>query len=280
MSEKKEKKLLNKKREKDDDDSSSSSEDDGKPVKSLFGNNASGFKGGLFGDLSKPLTQPQSLFGSGSLFGNTSKPSLFGNNDSVLFSKDSALFNFKEKKEESDEEEEGENDNLGKSDSPNPYNPEEEKDKEKEGFRKIYVKKIDNFYMHEKKENEANGKYISKGEGFVSIETHEEKDKRFACVVFRNNIGNLICEGVLNDKFNKFNSYEKKFKHVAHFFFLITKEGKAMSSNAKIPFAKEEDCKAFGDKYTEAISFLKKEEKKELTSSEKKIKCTKIYLSN
>ena len=280
MSEKKEKKLLNKKREKDEDDnddSSSSSEDDGKPVKSLFGSNDSGFKGGLFGDLSKPLTQPQSLFGSGSLF-NT-KPTLFGNTESSLFSKDSALFNFKEKKEESDEEED-ENDNLGKSDSPNPYNPEEDKDKEKEGFKKIYVKKIDNFYMFEKKENEANGKYISKGEGFVSIETHEENDKRFACVVFRNNIGNLICEGVLNDKFNKFNSYEKKFKHVAHFFFLITKEGKALSSNAKIPFAKEEDCKAFGDKYNEAISFLKKEEKKEPTSSEKKIKCSKIYLSN
>lgn len=278
MSEKKEKKLLNKKREKDEDDnndSSSSSEDDGKPVKSLFGSNDSGFKGGLFGDLSKPLTQPQSLFGSGSLF-NT-KPTLFGNTE--LFSKDSALFNFKEKKEESDEEED-ENDNLGKSDSPNPYNPEEDKDKEKEGFKKIYVKKIDNFYMLEKKENEANGKYISKGEGFVSIETHEEKDKRFACVVFRNNIGNLICEGVLNDKFNKFNSYEKKFKHVAHFFFLITKEGKALSSNAKIPFAKEEDCKAFRDKYNEAISFLKKEQKKEPTSSEKKIKCSKIYLSN
>ena len=98
MSDKKEETLLNKKRQKDnDDDSSSSSEDDGKPVKSLFGNNDSGFKGGLFGDLSKPLTQPQSLFGSGSLFGNNKTPSLFGNTgESSLFSKDSALFNFKD----------------------------------------------------------------------------------------------------------------------------------------------------------------------------------------
>ena len=167
MSEKEET-LLKKKREKEDDDDSSesSSSDDGKPVKSIFGNsNETGFKGGLFGDLTKP-SQPQSLFGSGSLFSNTKGSSLFDNKGESLFSKNSSLFNFSEinkKKDSEDEEEEG-NDNIGKSDSPNPYNPEEDKDKEKEGFKKIYVKKIDNFYMFDKEEK----KYKSKGEGFVS----------------------------------------------------------------------------------------------------------------
>ena len=265
MSEKEET-LLKKKREKeeDDDSSESSSSDDGKPVKSIFGNsNETGFKGGLFGDLTKP-SQPQSLFGSGSLFSNTKGSSLFDNKGESLFSKNSSLFNFSEinkKKDSEDEEEEG-NDNIGKSDSPNPYNPEEDKDKEKEGFKKIYVKKIDNFYMFDKEEK----KYKSKGEGFVSIETFSKEEKKSACVVFRNNIGNLICEGVLNDKFNKVDSYEKKFKHVVHFYFLITEEKEVKASNAKVPFMKEEDCKEFVEKYKEAIDFLKgetKEEKKE-----------------
>ena len=97
MSEKEET-LLKKKREKEDDDDSSesSSSDDGKPVKSIFGNsNETGFKGGLFGDLTKP-SQPQSLFGSGSLFSNTKGSSLFDNKGESLFSKNSSLFNFSE----------------------------------------------------------------------------------------------------------------------------------------------------------------------------------------
>ena len=278
MSEEKSSNLLNKKRQKEenDEESESSSEDNGKQRKLFEDTNETGFKGGLFGDLANPKTQPQKLFGSGSLFGNNGG-SLFSEKSESLFSKNSTLFDFnainKKKKEDEDDEEDdkndgGDDDNIGSA-SPNHYNPEEQKNEEKGGFKKIFVKKIENFYLF----NKEPPKYTSHGEGFISIETNidQETQKRFAVVMFRNNIGNVISEGILNDKFNKFTSYEKKFKHVANYYFCKIVEGKVEGGNAKIPFIKEEDCKAFGDKYNEAINFLKEtEEKKEEKKEEEK----------
>ena len=141
------------------------------------------------------------------------------------------------------------------------------------GDNKGFVKGIDNFYLYSKKEN----KYISKGEGFISIETTEKDGKKFAFVMFRNTFGNLIVQGILNKDFNKFDSYLKNFKHVAHFYFLMENEEESngkeekkkviVTGNAKVPFMNEKDCTDFGEKYKQAINFLKgietKEEKKE-----------------
>ena len=277
-----------------------SSEEDTKPIKSIFGtnsNNEKGFTKGLFGNLSNPSSEPKSLFGnnsnslfgsnsnslfnknSNSLFGNTNTTSifgsnnsnsLFGNNNSTSLFENKPIFDFsninkknenEENEENNDNNEEGNDvdDNNGKSNSPNYYNPENDvNDKENEnGFKKIYVKRIDNFYLFEKSEN----KYISRGNGFVSIETSNKDNKKFAVIMFRNNIGSLICEGILNKKINKFDSYEKKFKHIGHCVFLrkVVKENNEEDiefSQCKIPFINENDVKQFGDKYNEAIKFI------------------------
>ena len=266
--------LLGKKRDKEEEEEKKSkesesnkeesSEEDTKPVKSIFGSNPNketGFKKGLFGDLSNPISQPKSLFE------NTNSNSLFGNNNSTSLFENKPIFDFsninkKNENEDNDDKNEDdneENDNNGKSNSPNPYNPENDINNEenKNGFKKIYVKRIDNFYLFEKSEN----KYISRGNGFVSIETSNKDNKKFAVIMFRNNIGSLICEGILNKKINKFDSYEKKFKHIGHCVFLrkVLKENNEEDiefSQCKIPFINENDVKQIGDKYNEAIKFI------------------------
>ena len=291
MSEK-ESDLLGKKRDKEEEEEKKSkesesnkeesSEEDTKPVKSIFGSNPNketGFKKGLFGDLSNPTSEPKSLFGnnnsnslfgnnnSNSLFGSNNSNSLFGNNNSTSLFQNKSIFDFsninkKNENEDNDDKNEDdneENDNNGKSNSPNPYNPENDTNDQvnKNGFKKIYVKRIDNFYLFEKSEN----KYISRGNGFVSIETSNKDNKKLAVIMFRNNIGSLICEGILNKKINKFDSYEKKFKHIGHCVFLrkVLKENNEEDiefSQCKIPFLNENDVKQFGDKYKEAIEFI------------------------
>ncbi len=309
MSEK-ESDLLGKKRDKEEEEEKKSkesesnkeesSEEDTKPVKSIFGSNPNketGFKKGLFGDLSNPTSEPKSLFGnnnsnslfgnnnsnslfgnnnsnslfgnnnSNSLFGSNNSNSLFGNNNSTSLFQNKSIFDFsninkKNENEDNDDKNEDdneENDNNGKSNSPNPYNPENDTNDQvnKNGFKKIYVKRIDNFYLFEKSEN----KYISRGNGFVSIETSNKDNKKLAVIMFRNNIGSLICEGILNKKINKFDSYEKKFKHIGHCVFLrkVIKENNEEDiefSQCKIPFLNENDVKQFGDKYKEAIEFI------------------------
>lgn len=264
------KKKLNKEESSDGEESenSSSSEDDGQPVKSLFGQNETGFKGGLFGDLDNPDKTQPSLFGNtgGSLFGNVpSGGSLFGDGKSEkkeeggLFSKNLFDFSNINKKEENEEEGEGD-DNIGKSNSPkHEYNPEKEKE-EKDGLKKKYIKKMTDVYVLDKNLK----KFVSRGEGFLSIECQEiEKDnkkERFAVIIYRNTIGGIIFEGILDIKVNKFDSYEKKLKKVCHIFFLMKGEGDAPSlAQAKIPFTSDDDVKEFGDKYNNAIKYLKNE---------------------
>ena len=288
---KKEESLLGKKREKSDKDSeedsskepkkkkikkqsessensnseeSSESEDNNQPKKSLFGENEKGFTGGLFGDLDNPEKKTTSLFGNtgGSIFGNVSSGgSLFGNVKSDdkkegLFSGN--LFDFsKINKKEENEEEEGD-DNIGKSKSPkHEYNPEKEKETDN---KKKYVKKMNDVFLLDKNEK----KYISRGEGLLSIESQEiEKDgkkERFVILIYRNTIGGIIFEGVLDSKVNKFDSYEKKLKKVCHIFFLMKDKDNVPSlAQAKIPFTSEEDVKEFEEKYKNAIKYLKNE---------------------
>ena len=301
MSSQKKECLLGNKRSKrseseDSDNESSEESDDGQPVKSifsnpkeqgfstggLFGNSNSNTSKGLFGDLSNASAKPKSLFGD-SLFKPTSG-SLFGNsNSSGLFSSNSSLFNninntvaHNNKDEEEENENDDNEDNNDKPASPNKYNPENEIGCDENAFHKIYVKKVESFYLFSKgddNEGDKKGKYVNRGEGFLSIETKDDKEsaKRFAVVMMRNTIGNVLCEGILNEKFNKFISYEKKFKHVAHFYFLVRTNDeknkdktKIEAGNAKVPYSSEDEMKKFEEKYKEAIEFLKgKEEEKE-----------------
>jgi hypothetical protein len=289
-SENKSSKLLGKKREKESEKESSSEDNKGKklkkeeesesessesnkPRKSLFGENEKGFTGGLFGDLDNP-NKTTSLFGdnskSGSLFGNTSG-SLFGDskskeedNKNSLFGK--GLFDFSsinnKKEEEYNNEEEGGDDNIGKSNSPkHEYNPEEEDEKEEtDGYIKRYAKKVDNTLLYDLEKKS----FVSKGEGFIIIETQEDKEnkKRFARIVYRNLIGGIIFQGILNDKINKCHPYEKKLKHICHIFFLMTKgdkENNLSLAQAKILFVSQEEIKKFEMKYIDAIKYIKNE---------------------
>ena len=270
---KKGKKIEGKPEEKDNDESSSSSPS--QPQKSLFSNKETGFKGGLFGDLDNPDKAPTSLFGNtqgGSLFANTGG-SLFGNIESKpsnnsLFS--GGLFDFSKvnnKKEEENNNEEGEgDDNIGKSNSPkHEYNPEKdetEKKEDEDGYKKRYAKKVDNATLYDKLKKT----FVSRGEGFVIIETQEKENKdqkkeRFARIVFRNLIGGIIFQGVLHDKINKCVKLEKKLKHVCHIIFLMKEENSEELSLAqsKIVFSTQDEIDNFSEKFNKTIRYIKNE---------------------
>ena len=267
------------------DDSSDSS--DSQPKQSLFGDNEKGFTGGLFGDLDNPQKQTSlfekkeegmNLFGNkgGSLFGNmkTEGSLLFGDIKSEskpsegggLFS--SGLFDFSKinKKKEDDKneinnEDEGEGDeNIGKSNSPKrEYNPEENKE-DKDGFIRRYTKKVDNALLYDKLKKT----YISRGEGFIIIETQEKennnKKERFARIIYRNTIGGIIFQGILHKEINKCVVSEKNLKHICHFIFLV-KEGDEKNpfslGQAKIPFTTIEEINKFSEKYNNTIKYIK-----------------------
>ena len=247
-------------------ESNSPSNSNEKSKQSLFDiNNEKCLKEGLFGDLNNPNEKPKSLFNdtAGSLFSNIlSGKSLFCDSKSEpikevnLFSGD--LFDYskinkKEKENESD-------DNIYKSISPRQeYNPEEEKES-KDGFKKKYVKKMNDIFFLDKKEQ----KFVSKGEGFLSIEIQEMekegKNERYAILMFRNIIGGIIFEGILDSKMNKFDSYEKELKKFCHIFFLVKGEDNALTlAQAKIPFNSDEEIKEFEEKYNNAIKYIKNE---------------------
>jgi len=279
---------------KDVDDSSESS--DSQPKQTLFGNNEKGFTGGLFGDLDNPQKSTSlfekkdegtglfsntggSLFGNikteGGLFGSTkTEGSLFGNSKSEskpnegggLFS--GGLFDFSQinKPKDNDDNEinkdEGEegDDNIGKSNSPKrEYNPEENKE-DKDGFIKRYSKKVDNTLLYDKLQKT----YISRGEGFIIIETQEkdnnDKKERFARIIYRNTIGGIIFQGILHKDINKCIIYEKKLKHICHFIFLIKEEDEKNPlslGQAKIPFTTIEEINKFSEAYNNTIKYIK-----------------------
>ena len=264
---------INKKSKNEESDSNSESSESSKPHKSLFGANEKGFTGGLFGDLDNP-SKSSKLFGdskptSGSLFGNTSG-SLFGDakknegeNKNSLFGQ--GLFDFSNvnnKKENDEENNEEGDDNIGKSNSPkHEYNPEEEEEKEEnDGYFRRYAKKVDNTLLYDKKEK----KFVSKGEGFIIIETQENKEdkKRYARIVYRNSIGGIIFQGILNDKINKCNPYEKKLKHICHIIFLMKENSEKedlVLGQAKILFINQEEINKFQNKYNDSIKYIKNE---------------------
>ena len=276
---KKKKKLDDAQKGKNEVEDSSDSSDDGQPIQSLFGKNEKGFTGGLFGNLDEP-GKSTSLFGGqkegtglfsntgGSLFGNLKndkkeekKGSLFGEG---LF--DFSNVNKKEEKDENEEDNEGD-DNIGKSNSPkHEYNPEKEEENktDKDNYIKRYAKKFDNVLFYEKKEKD--NVYVSKGEGFLIIETQEkEKDskkERFARILYRNTIGGIIFQGLLNDQINKCITYEKKLKHICNFIFLVkeSEESNKLSlGQAKAPFTTIEEINKFSDAYNNSIKYIRHE---------------------
>ena len=168
------------------------------------------------------------------------------------------------KKENEEENNEEGDDNIGKSNSPkHEYNPENESNENKEdkdGYIKRYIKKVENILLYDK----ILKTYVSKGEGFIIIETQENKEdkKRFARIVYRNLIGGIIFQGILNEKINKCNPYEKKLKHICHIIFLMKENDEKdnlVLAQAKIPFISQEEINKFEKKYNDSIKYIKNE---------------------
>ena len=154
-----------------------------KPTSFLFSNNngSSLFSGSLFSN----NANKNSLFGSSSgsslsnLFSNLNKTeggSLF--NFSNLSNGGSTFFNKKNESDEEGSDGEKDNENEKRSDSPEVYRPTTEKSTGP--YTKKYVKLVESFFVYNKKDK----KYLSKGDGYFSIE-YSEEPKKSAVFVFR-----------------------------------------------------------------------------------------------
>jgi hypothetical protein len=165
---------------------------------SIFGNKSlSGEKKDDDGKAEEKSSSPKkvSLFPDSkpSIFSDN-KPSIFGNatEKSSLFS-GAPLFSFNNtgassfmtSRKKSDDEEDGDgedgNELFEGSNSPNAYNPVDNPlEKEKSNYTKKYVKQIENVFVYNKTEN----KFVSKGNGYLSIE-HPNDDQKLCFIVFR-----------------------------------------------------------------------------------------------
>lgn len=122
-------------------------------------------------------------------------------------------------------------------------------------YDKLISKHIENLYIFNKEEN----KYISKGKGFISIETSKQQQKS-SVIVFRNQMGFKIVEGYLNKKLSKFESYMKNYNNVASLTFIqVCQENKIEIQKIKIPFKFESDFKEFKQAFLLSLDYLDKD---------------------
>ena len=201
---------------------------------------------------------------TGSLFGNTS--SLFSNTNSnslfnfTSFSKDNnnsnSFFNNLTKKEEAKESDDEDNKEDVFGDEPQKEEEPTKLVQQESSFDKKFSQHIDKIFVYKKDEK----KYVSKGNGYLSVETAKETEKaKMAVVVFRNQMGTKIIEGFLNDKLKKIETYMKNYKYVASFSYIEFNEKKEpIVGFAKVPFTHDDELKAFEKGYNEALEYLTK----------------------
>ena len=266
-------------------------DDKDKPQVSLFGNTPSLFgtnnNNSLFSTDNKPslFSNNNTLFS----FGNKDNKLLFSNNttnennNTPLFSNNNIFSNpFSQIKGESflkanfnDLTNDDNKKNLGESlfgdnlkdEKPNNDDEDDERDKPKivyiseplkaqdySNYSKIYNAHLNKLFLF----NQNEKKFVSKGNGFFSIEkAKEEKDKPHqAVIVFRNQTGNKIVEGLVDKKFDKVEITNKDFNYVVSFGFVMMIEGKPTLGYLRIPFTDEEKAKDLKEAFTKAISFI------------------------
>jgi len=121
-------------------------------------------------------------------------------------------------------------------------------------YAKLYNTHLNNLFLYNKTEK----KYVSKGNGFFSIEkTKDEKNKKHqAVVVYRNQTGNKLVEGFIDKQFDKIDIYSKNFNYVVCLGIVKIADGKPELGSIKIPFKSEEDANALKDAFNNAIQFL------------------------
>ena len=126
--------------------------------------------------------------------------------------------------------------------------------KEDENYIKKYSKNVDDIFIF----SNENKKFISKGNGILSIEFSKEKSKqKIAILIFRNQTGKILIEGCFNKKFNNFKNYVKNLKNIIEFSIIeINEEKKKNFCLIKIPFSNKEDLNEFISIYKETMKFI------------------------
>ena len=126
--------------------------------------------------------------------------------------------------------------------------------KEDENYIKKYSKIIDDIFIF----SNENKKFISKGNGILSIEFSKEKSKqKIAILIFRNQTGKILIEGCFNKKFNNFKNYVKNLKNIIEFSIIeINEEKKKNFCLIKIPFSNKEDLNEFHSIFKEIMKFI------------------------
>ena len=121
-------------------------------------------------------------------------------------------------------------------------------------FDKLYSTHLNNLFLYNKTEK----KYISKGNGFFSIEKSkdEKNNKHQAVVVYRNQTGNKLVEGFVDKKFDKIYIYSKNFNYVVCLGIVRIVDGKPELGSIKIPFSSEEDANVLKEAFNNALQFL------------------------
>lgn len=168
------------------------------------------------------------------------------NNNDNIKNKNESLFSNNSNNEDNEEDDE--------RDKPKTkYVAEPLKAQDYSNYSKIYNTHLNNLFLFNKTEK----KFISKGNGFFSIEkTKDEKSQHQVVIVFRNQTGNKLVEGFVDKKFNKFDIINKDFNYVVSFGIIMINEGKLELGYIKIPFKNEENANELKEAFGKAILFL------------------------
>jgi len=105
------------------------------------------------------------------------------------------------------------------------------------------VKLLDNFFVYNKKDK----KYLSKGDGYLSIEFMDDSKNKNGVFVFRNKMGNKMFDGLISATLDKIEKNVRNFKHTATLSTIHKNptSGQFEGTFIKVPFAREEDLEEF-----------------------------------
>ena len=163
--------------------------------------------------------------------------------------------NKKNDKKEENEEEENELFNEEEENKPKSEKPKPLVSQDFSNYEKKYNNHIDNFYVFSR----ITKKYVSKGNGFLSVEISKDKNKKSSVIVFRNQGGNKLVEGFIRPNISKIEGEEKNYKNIATIWYIYLNElGNTELGAAKIPFSNSEDFKNFKTAFEESIKYIER----------------------
>ena len=206
-------------------------------------------KESLFNNLFK---EGDSFKFTGNLFSNTGKPQLtFSDFKSI-----NSFFNESNNKKEENEEEKNENELFNEKDDemPKKEKPKPLVSQDFSNYEKKYNSYIENFYVFSR----ITKKYVSKGNGFLSLEISKDKNNKRGVIVFRNQGGYKLVEGFIISNISKIESEEKHYKPIATIWYIYFNElGNIQLGTAKIPFSNNYEFIKFKNSFEECIEYVK-----------------------